>query len=99
MEIREMRPWFWILVAALAVVAIGGLVLAISASNESVDQKALLSMKRPNRSRGKYPAWTNRSRPQTKFRRKAKNRQPRTASGSTATSKKRWPRAKLNWKR
>jgi chromosome segregation ATPase len=40
MEIREMRPWFWILVAALAIVAIGGLVLAISASNEGVDQKA-----------------------------------------------------------
>jgi chromosome segregation ATPase len=41
MEIRETRPWFWILVAALAVVAIGGLVLAIAASNESVDQKAV----------------------------------------------------------
>lgn len=40
MEIREMRPWFWILVAALAIVAIGGLVLAIAASNEGVDQKA-----------------------------------------------------------
>lgn len=40
MEIREMRPWFWILVAALAIVAIGGLVLAIAANNESVDQKA-----------------------------------------------------------
>jgi chromosome segregation ATPase len=43
MEISETRPWFWILVAALAVVAIGGLVLAISASNESVDQKALVN--------------------------------------------------------
>jgi chromosome segregation ATPase len=40
MEIREMRPWFWILVAAIAIVAIGGLVLAIAANNESVDQKA-----------------------------------------------------------
>jgi chromosome segregation ATPase len=40
MEIRETRPWFWILVAALAIVAIGGLVLAIAASNEGVDQKA-----------------------------------------------------------
>ncbi len=40
MEMREMRPWFWILVAALAIVAIGGLVLAIAASNEGVDQKA-----------------------------------------------------------
>lgn len=36
-----MGPWFWILVAALAVVAIGALVLAISASNEGVDQKKL----------------------------------------------------------
>ena len=35
-----MRPWFWVLVAALAIVAIGGLVLAIAASNEGVDQKA-----------------------------------------------------------
>jgi chromosome segregation ATPase len=42
MEIRETRPWFWILVAALAIVAIGGLVIAISASNESVDQKAVV---------------------------------------------------------
>jgi chromosome segregation ATPase len=40
MEIREARPWFWILVAALAIVAIAGLVLAIAASNEGVDQKA-----------------------------------------------------------
>jgi chromosome segregation ATPase len=40
MEIRETRPWFWVLVAALAVVAIGGLVLAIAAGNEGVDQKA-----------------------------------------------------------
>jgi chromosome segregation ATPase len=36
-----MRPWFWILVAAIAIVAIAGLVLAITASNESVDQKAV----------------------------------------------------------
>jgi chromosome segregation ATPase len=42
MEIRDTRPWFWILVAALAVVAIGGLVLAIAASNEGVDQKAVV---------------------------------------------------------
>ncbi len=39
--IRDTRPWFWILVAALAVVAIGALVIAISASNESVDQKKI----------------------------------------------------------
>ncbi len=34
-SIRDTRPWFWILVAALAVVAIGALVIAISASNET----------------------------------------------------------------
>ncbi|MBS1886472.1 MAG: hypothetical protein JSU06_04710 [Actinobacteria bacterium] len=41
MEIRETRPWFWVLVAALAVVSIGALGVAISASNETVDQKAI----------------------------------------------------------
>ncbi|MBS1878112.1 MAG: hypothetical protein JST31_01225 [Actinobacteria bacterium] len=41
MEIRETRPWFWVLVAALAVVAIAALVIAVSASNESVDQKKI----------------------------------------------------------
>jgi hypothetical protein len=38
-DIRSTRPWFWILVAALAAVAIVDLVIAISANNESVDQK------------------------------------------------------------
>lgn len=40
-DIRDTRPWFWILIAALAVVAIGALVVAISASNESIDQKEI----------------------------------------------------------
>ncbi len=43
MEIGETRPRFWLLVAALAdraVVTIGGLMLAIAASNVGVDQKA-----------------------------------------------------------
>ncbi len=43
MEIRETRPWFWILVAAISVVAIVALVIAISASNESVDQKKVVN--------------------------------------------------------
>jgi predicted RNase H-like nuclease (RuvC/YqgF family) len=40
-SIRDTRPWFWILVAALAVVAVGALVIAISANNQSVDQKEI----------------------------------------------------------
>ncbi|HVO54732.1 MAG TPA: hypothetical protein VMT37_09990 [Solirubrobacterales bacterium] len=42
-DIRETRPWFWVLVAVLAAVAIVALVIAISASNESVDQKKLVN--------------------------------------------------------
>ena len=42
-DIRDTRPWFWILVAALAVVAIVALVIAISANNESVNQKKLVN--------------------------------------------------------
>jgi predicted nucleic acid-binding Zn-ribbon protein len=41
--IRSTRPWFWILVAALAAVAIVALVIAISANNESVDQKQVVA--------------------------------------------------------
>ena len=41
MKIRDTRPWFWILLAALALVAIGALTIAISASNETVDQKKI----------------------------------------------------------
>ena len=38
-DIRDTRPWFWILVAALAALGVVALVLAISAGNEGVDQK------------------------------------------------------------
>ena len=41
-DIRDTRPWFWILIAALAAVAIVALVIAISASNESVDEKKVV---------------------------------------------------------
>jgi chromosome segregation ATPase len=40
-SIRDTRPWFWILVAALAVVAVGALVIAISANNQTVDQQEI----------------------------------------------------------
>ncbi len=39
--IRETRPWFWVLVAALAAVAVVALVIAISASNETVNQQEI----------------------------------------------------------
>ena len=42
-DIRDTRPWFWILVAALAVVAIVALVVAISANNESINQKKVVN--------------------------------------------------------
>ncbi len=41
-DIRDTRPWFWILVAALAIVAVVALVIAISANNESIDQKQVV---------------------------------------------------------
>lgn len=37
-DIRDTRPWFWILFAIVFAVAAAGLVLAISARNESVDE-------------------------------------------------------------
>ncbi|MBK5220283.1 MAG: hypothetical protein JJE35_10940 [Thermoleophilia bacterium] len=37
-DIRDTRPWFWILFAIVFAVAVVGLVLAISARNDSVDQ-------------------------------------------------------------
>ncbi len=40
-SIRDTRPWFWLLVAALAGVAVVALVIAISANNQSVDQKQI----------------------------------------------------------
>jgi uncharacterized protein YoxC len=37
-DIRDTRPWFWILLAIVFAVAVVGVVLAISARNESVDE-------------------------------------------------------------
>lgn len=42
MEIREARPWFWILFALVFAVAAVGLVLAISAKNSSVDENKVV---------------------------------------------------------
>lgn len=42
-DIRDTRPWFWILIVALAAVAVVALVIAISANNESVDEKKLVN--------------------------------------------------------
>lgn len=42
MEIREARPWFWILFALVLAVAVVGLVLAISAKNNSVDENKIV---------------------------------------------------------
>ncbi len=42
-DIRDTRPWFWILIVALAAVAIVALVIAISANDESVDQKQVVN--------------------------------------------------------
>ncbi|MGV1047535.1 MAG: hypothetical protein ACOYD4_03290 [Solirubrobacterales bacterium] len=41
-DIRDTRPWFWILIAAVLAVAVVGLVIAISASNSSVDEKKIV---------------------------------------------------------
>ncbi|HEX3239204.1 MAG TPA: hypothetical protein VHR18_03595 [Solirubrobacterales bacterium] len=37
-DIRDTRPWFWILFAIVFAIAVVGLVLAISARNDSVDE-------------------------------------------------------------
>lgn len=42
-DIRDTRPWFWILIALVSAVAIVALVIAISASNESVDEKKVVN--------------------------------------------------------
>lgn len=42
MDIRDARPWFWILLLAIFAVAAVGLVLAISAKNSSVDENAVV---------------------------------------------------------
>jgi chromosome segregation ATPase len=38
-DIRDTRPWFWILIAVLFAIAVVGLIIAISANNSSVDEK------------------------------------------------------------
>jgi chromosome segregation ATPase len=42
-EIRDTRPWFWILIGAVAAVAVVGLVIAISANNSSIDEKKVVN--------------------------------------------------------
>jgi chromosome segregation ATPase len=42
-DIRDTRPWFWILIAIVSAVAVVALVIAISASNESVDEKKVVN--------------------------------------------------------
>jgi uncharacterized protein YoxC len=42
MDIREARPWFWILFLVVFAIAAVGLVLAIAAKNSSVDEKKLV---------------------------------------------------------
>ncbi|HSS34601.1 MAG TPA: hypothetical protein VLL27_15115 [Solirubrobacterales bacterium] len=41
-DIRDTRPWFWILIAIVFAVAVVGLVIAISANNSSVNEKKLV---------------------------------------------------------
>jgi chromosome segregation ATPase len=41
-DIRDTRPWFWILVLLLSAVAVTGLVIAISAKNSSVDEQKVV---------------------------------------------------------
>jgi maltodextrin utilization protein YvdJ len=42
-DIRDTRPWFWILIAIVFAVAVVGLVIAISANNSSVDEKKVVN--------------------------------------------------------
>lgn len=42
-DIRDTRPWFWILIAAVFAVAVVGLVIAVSANNNSVDEKKVVN--------------------------------------------------------
>ena len=42
-DIRDTRPWFWILIVGVLAVAVVALVLAISANNESVDEKKVVN--------------------------------------------------------
>jgi chromosome segregation ATPase len=42
-DIRDTRPWFWILFAIVFAVAVVGLVVALSASSSSVDEKKVVN--------------------------------------------------------
>lgn len=42
-DIRDTRPWFWVLVFLLFAVAAVGLIVAISAKNSSVDEKKVVN--------------------------------------------------------
>lgn len=41
-DIRDTRPWFWILIAVLFAISVVGLVIAVSANNNSVDEKKIV---------------------------------------------------------
>lgn len=41
-DIRDTRPWFWILIAILFAIAVVGLIIAISANNNSVNEKKIV---------------------------------------------------------
>jgi chromosome segregation ATPase len=42
-DIRDTRPWFWILIALVFAVAVVGLVIAVSANNSSVDEQKIVN--------------------------------------------------------
>lgn len=42
-DIRDTRPWFWVLVFLLFAIAAVGLIVAISAKNSSVDEKKVVN--------------------------------------------------------
>jgi TolA-binding protein len=41
-DIRDTRPWFWILIAILFAISVVGLIIAISANSSSVDEKKVV---------------------------------------------------------
>ena len=74
-DIRDTRPWFWILILAVLAVAVVGLVIAISANNSSVDEKKVVD-----------EAIQAPSKPPMNSRKKAISSPGRIASGSNARS-------------
>ena len=42
-DIRDTRPWFWVLILIVLGVAAAGLIVAISAKNSSVDEKRVVN--------------------------------------------------------